>query len=513
MCGIIGVFKPKESSKANTLADFQLSTPLDKTQTSQSENWAALEAYKGLLTLQHRGQDASGILSYDFLRRKFYSEKNTGLVANVFNQENLETLFGNVAIGHTRYATAGTDGINDLQPLVTGLPLGLGMVHNGNIVNYQQLADKIKSEYGHQLLTSNDLEIFLYLFCNKFIKDKFELADINFERISNAILEIMNCVDGGYACLGVIADRGLISFRDPNGIRPLIMGRKKNDLVLGGYEYAFASETLALTFLGHEVVKNVAPGELIYIDNEGVVHSAILKKDLTKTPCMFEWVYFSGAEGALENHSIYSVRLQLGRQLAKKIQTSMDEENWDVDIVVPVPDTSRTASLALSEELKIPYREALIKNRYVHRSFILNSQEKREKAVELKLSPVRSEIEGKNIILVDDSVVRGTTSKKIISLLKKNGVGDVTLAITCPPISYACYYGIDFPTDKELLSRDKTLEQIANWLGAKKVIYLETSDLVTAIGEETLCMACVDNKYPTSIEQASVFAKSRRKNT
>lgn len=492
MCGVIGVIGP-----------------------AQQPHWsdrAAYEAYRGLLTLQHRGQDAAGILTYDFTKRRFLQTKNLGLVATVFNQENLDSLSGDMAIGHTRYATVGSDGVEDLQPMVAPIPYGVGMVHNGNIVNYYQLADELKTKEKTQLLSDNDIEVMLQLWSKNLVSNWVgDKRDFDFDMAVNASEVLLDRVEGAFALLTMVADAGLLALRDPDGIRPLVLGRKKlneNDQ----YAYCVCSETLTLNFLGYEYYRDVQPGELIYISKEGELHSKQLKKSSKKSHCMFEWIYFSGAESTIDSKSVYGARLELGKVLARRVKDHISKNSISPDFVCPVPDTSRTAAIALAEETKLPYREGLIKNRYIQRSFILNEQEAREKAVELKLSPVRSEIEGKNILLVDDSVVRGTTSKKIISLLKRNGAKNVTLAITCPPLRYACYYGIDFPNSESLIANNKDEEQIAKYVGADSVIYLDEDDVKEAIGIPELCMACVNNKYPTNVESAKEFSKRRENN-
>lgn len=496
MCGVIGVLRT-----------------LSQDNQTQIDSMASYEVYRGLLTIQHRGQDAAGILSYDSIQNKFFSHKNLGLVAKVFNKENLSTLHGQMSIGHTRYATNGSDGVEDLQPLVTGFPLGIGMVHNGNIVNYHALSRKLKNEHNHQLLSSNDLEVFLHLWCQKLLSQDdltTTKGDFNFEKAKEIAGNIFTNVIGGYAVLGVISGKGMIAMRDPKGIRPLVLGKKYSEETKSDH-YCFSSESLALNFLGYEVVRDVAPGELIYIGLDGSFESYIFEEAKKSKPahCMFEWVYFSSAEASLDDRSVYGVRLNLGQKLGDRVRKHIEKGKIVPDIVCPVPDTSRTSAIALAEELGLPYREALIKNRYIQRSFILNTQEEREKAVELKLSPVRSEIEGKNILLVDDSIVRGTTSKRIIALLKRFGAKDITLAITCPPLRYACYYGIDFPQDKELIATDRQIEEISNYVGANRLIYLEESDLEEAIDKTGLCMACVNGKYPTNIEDGKEFALMR----
>ncbi len=482
MCGIVGIIGPSQQ---------------------ESSVWAAYEAYRGLLTLQHRGQDAAGILSYDELSQKFYQEKDLGLIAKVFNQKKIQNLKGNMALAHTRYATTGTDGKLDLQPIVTGTPLGVGMVHNGNLVNYHSLKEKIKSELKYQLLTNNDIEVILNYWCH-FLDGK----AFSFTQGVIATEKLLKIINGGYSVIGMVAGEGMMAFRDPQGIRPLVMGRRKE---ANGYTYCFASETAALNFLSFDYVRDVAPGEFIFISLEGEVRSVLIPRTNERVAhCMFEWVYFSGAESTVENESVYKVRLNLGTALAQKARKLIEQGKIKPDVVMPVPDTSRTAAISVAKELGIDYREGLIKNRYIHRSFILNTQEKREKAIELKLSPIRSEIEGKSILLIDDSVVRGTTSKKIIQLLKRYGAKDVTLGVTCPPLRHGCYYGIDFPTSKELVASNREIPEIANLIEAKEIIYIDEADLKSAIGRSDLCMACINGDYPTSVEEGITFAKNRQ---
>ena len=490
MCGILGIIGPDREGR--------------------TASWAAEECSRGLMVLQHRGQDAAGILSYGKsvgLRR----ERGPGLVAHVFDQGKLSKLEGGVALGHTRYATVGSDHEGDIQPMMTGFPFGMGMVHNGNLVNYHSLVKKLKKNWGIHFISGSDLEVLLYLWCWNIQEGREgNFWDISFEDIVRGARGIFESAVGGYALCGIVAGVGLVGVRDPAGIRPMVLGRRK--LASGsGYDYCLSSESKALDFLDYDFVRDVSPGEVILIDEGGNVHSKVLCSSPRSRPCMFEWVYFAGAESQMAGKNVYTARLRLGQFLAAKAKILIRQGKILPDMVCPVPDTARTASIALAEELKVPYREGLIKNRYVQRSFILGSQEAREKAVEYKLSPIRSEVEGKNILLVDDSLVRGTTAKKIVKLLKEYGAGDITLALTCPPLRYPCYYGIDFPSRGELLAANRTEEEIAAWLGVNRVIYMESQDLQDAIGLEGLCMACLDNDYPTSVEEGMAFAHQRRK--
>lgn len=487
MCGVIGVIGPE---------------------SKQNQSWAAYEVYNGLLTLQHRGQDAAGILSFD--GHRFHLKKDMGLVPNVFDKHTLDKIQGLMAIGHTRYATTGADDISDLQPMVTGLPFGLGMAHNGNLVNYYELARHCAEDLQIQLMSTNDLEIFIALWCHvlqqKGIPQKRKLKFTDAVEVTK---HIFDQVDGAYAVVGLMAHVGLFAFRDPKGLRPLVLGKKETP---EGMCYCVTSETSALTFLGYDLVRDVAPGELLFITPDGELYSQIVQNDPQKAHCMFEWVYFAGAQSTLDNRSVYRSRLNLGKVLAKRVKQAIEEGLTVPDIISPVPDTSRPATISLAEEIGIPYREAFIKNRYVQRSFILNSQEARERAVQLKLSPIASEIKGKNILLVDDSVVRGTTSKNIVALLKRYGAKNINLAITCPPIRHGCFYGIDFPDRRELIATDRNLKEIAEWIGVDQIIYLEASDLEEAIGTTSLCMGCIKGKYPTLNRGSEEFTLKRRGN-
>ena len=488
MCGVLGVIGPETDR--------------------HSASWAAEECSRGLMVLQHRGQDGAGILSYD-KSMGFRREKGPGLVAHVFDQGKLTNLSGNTALGHTRYATVGSDSERDIQPMMTGFPFGVGMVHNGNLVNYHSLVKRLKKNWGIHFISGSDLEVLLYLWCQNIQKGrKGNSWDIGFEDVVLGAQGIFESAVGGYALCGIMAGVGLVGVRDPVGIRPMVLGRRK--LVSGnGYDYCLSSESKALDFLGYDFIRDLSPGEVILIDEEGKVHSKVLTELPKSRPCMFEWVYFAGAESHMADKNVYTARLGLGKFLAAKTKKMIQQGEISPDIVCPVPDTARTASIALAEELKLPYREGLIKNRYVQRSFILNSQQAREKAVEYKLSPIRSEVEGKNLLLVDDSLVRGTTAKKIVKLLKEYGAGDITLALTCPPLRYPCYYGIDFPSCSELLAANRTEKDIARWLKVNRVIYMEKQHLQKAIGVESLCTACLDNDYPTSIEEGFKFARQR----
>jgi amidophosphoribosyltransferase len=475
---------------------------------------SSLEVYQGLLSIQHRGQDAAGILSYNFNEQRFHLTKNKGLITDIFKQDEINNLIGEMSIGHTRYATVGRGEISDVLPLRIGHPLGMGIVHNGNVLNYYQLRKQLQEEHSCHFLTYNDVEIIQ----NVIVDNLNKREAFSFSSLCKAVESVFENVIGGYVVIGCVAEEGFYAFRDPKGIRPMVLGEKelteeeieKNG---GNYRakkaYCLASESAVFFKLGYKLVRDIRPGEVIFIDREGDVQSKILKTD-NRCPCMFEWVYFSTPESVIDNKSVYQARLNLGNGLAKQIRPMVEKGVIQPEVVTTVPETSRLAALSLAEELGLPYREVLIKNRYIHRSFILKEQKQRERAVDMKLSPVVNIVEGKNVLVVDDSIVRGTTSKRIINLLRKAGAKKVYLASTCPPLLHPCFYGIDFPSSSELVAFNKNVTDIEQELNADKVIYIEPKELVRAIGVDTICDACLSGTYPTDIRAADEFQKKRK---
>jgi amidophosphoribosyltransferase len=395
------------------------------------------------------------------------------------------------------------------------------MVHNGNIVNTEPLAHELRSRSRRVLMTHSDTEIVLNLFAealakpapaDALAKDAGDPDSLSFEQICAAVGEVFARANGSYSIVAMIADHGLVAFRDPSGIRPLIWGkrhvRRQEELsgaLPSGEAHCFASESVAPSFLGYDIVRDVMPGEVVFVDMKGQVHTRVLAKKPARH-CMFEYVYFASPESVIDGVPVYGARINLGRMLATDIRKQLAARGLEADLIVPVPETSRIAAIALAEELKIPYREVLIKNRYIKRTFILDSPDKRQKAVRLKLSPVRSEIQGKRVILVDDSIVRGTTSRQIIELVRQAGASKVYFVSTCPPIQNPCYYGIDFPSAAELIASGRTLREIELELGADAVIYQDLDGLREALRQagttaaaDSPCMACLDGKYPTDV--------------
>jgi amidophosphoribosyltransferase len=464
---------------------------------------ASSEAYQALQMLQHRGQDSAGILSVDSESGKFHLHKELGQVSQVFTKENLQPLTGNLAIGHTRYSTIGKIKSADLQPMAISLPVGMGMVHNGNVSNYQKLKQKLVSRQ-RIFMSDNDLEIILHSMAESFASSRATSKTL-FQSLCLSVQDVLETTEGGFSVIGLLGTEGLFAFRDPHGIRPLVLGQRTDET--GQTAFCLTSETCALKFLGYEVVRDLQPGELIWIDSSRKPQFAKITQKAAK-PCMFEWIYFSSADSTLEGINVYEARLDLGKRLANRIPASILKQG--IDLVAPVPDTSRPAAIGLAETLGLPFREVLIKNRYVQRSFILNGQDLRKLAVKMKFSVVDELVRGKNILLVDDSIVRGTTSKKLIELLKQQGAARVYLASTCPPIHFPCFYGIDFPNPKDLIAHEKNSTQIAEALGADGVFFTTSEDLSSALRNQGFCDACLTGNYAYPVQTPSATGEVNR---
>lgn len=434
----------------------------------------------GTMALQHRGQDAAGILTSG---DKFYIKKGKGLAMNIFTEDDAENFKGKIGIGHTRYPTVGGFSISESQPFFLG---NVAMAFNGNITNHFELKELVTKK-GVTLKTSSDIEPVINIFASEYKKTG------DFFQAAAKILEI---VKGGYSIVGLIEGVGLFAIRDPHGIRPLAIGKKDDSLV-------FASESVSLQMMGYDYMKDVEAGEAILITPELEYKNKIINQK-KKAHCMFEWVYFASPNSMIEERSVYKVRLALGKLLGEKITGKHDA-------VIPVPDTSRTAAIKLADEIGIRYREGLIKNRYLGRTFIMPSQKAREQAVTMKLMPIISMIQGKDLVVVDDSIVRGTTSKKIVKLLKHYGTKKITFASTCPPLKYPCYYGVDMHSKKELIASEKSVEEIRDYIGADELIYATIEDIKKAIRRD-VCTACLDGDYPEEIstEQKEELSNQRK---
>lgn len=472
-------------------------------------NAASVEVFQGLLLLQHRGQDAAGILSFDSATAQFHLHKDKGLVGQVFDKKNIGYLEGSSALGHTRYATlAGksADNQRDLQPMLVNYPHGLGLVHNGNVVNMDDLTQLLREKYHRIMLTKNDAETLLNMISTQ-LQENLKASPL--EQLKQASTKIFDEAQGGYALIGLWANGFMFGLRDPNGIRPLVLGKRTESN--GKISHIMASETNVLNYLGYEFIRDLLPGELVAINQEGEVFSSLNSSPKEKSPCMFEWIYFATPESTMEGTPVYGARLNLGKQLGEKINKLIDAHELEVDVVVPVPESGRIAAIALSETIKRPYRELLIKNRYIQRSFILKDQESRKNAVQMKLMVVGSEIKGKKVMIVDDSIVRGTTSRRLIDTLRDAGASEVYFVSTSPPIKNPCYFGIDFPLKSELIAANLDEVGIADALGADKVIYQDMEGLKMALYQEGLCVGCITGKYPFDVSIAGQKFENNRK--
>jgi amidophosphoribosyltransferase len=467
MCGIIGIIHASE---------------------------VAEEIFLGLQNLQHRGQDGGGIVTLD--DEGIHQHHGAGLLDIAFPVENFKRLRGEMGVGHTRYTTTGKKETALLQPFVSE-DLGLAIAHNGNILNYHALRREILNENPTALRTDSDSEVILQL-----LSQSLASSGSTPDTLLIAVQNLSQRLVGSYSVIGFAKNIGLFAFRDPHGLRPLIIGSRPNST--GNQAVAVASESTALEFIGYTHLEDIAPGELIIVSAEGQITR---HRYTAPTPrhCMFEWVYFARVESTLDHLPVYQARFNLGVQLAQEVMRL----GLEPDIVVPVPETSRISAIALAEALQKPFREVLIKNRYVNRTFILESQAARLEAINRKLYPVASALRGKKVLIVDDSIVRGNTAIKIIELLRKSGAEEIYLASTCPPIRYPCYYGIDFPDQDELLAGRYDQEKLPGILGVDALVYQTLDGLGRALQTDTLCTACLTGTYPTETGEALEFSKQR----
>ena len=449
--------------------------------------------YDALTVVQHRGQDAAGILTSD--GQRIYLRKNNGLVRDVFHTRHMTALVGNMGIGHVRYPTAGCDSPAEAQPFYVNSPFGLALGHNGNLVNAAQLKEELFRDDLRHINTDSDSEILLNVFAHELHKvGGLKIAP---EHVFRAVGAVHRRCKGAYSVTGLIAGFGILAFRDPFGIRPLVYGRRDTPT---GPEHMFASESVALDVLGFDLVRDVAPGEAMFVDLAGEVHSAICGDKAVHAPCLFEYVYLSRPDSMIEGISVHKMRLRMGEKLAHKIQREWPD--LDIDVVIPIPDTSRTAGLQMAYELDVKYREGFIKNRYIGRTFIMPGQAQRRKSVRQKLNPIELEFKGKNVLLVDDSIVRGTTSKEIIQMARECGANKVYFASAAPPVRFPNVYGIDMPSVQELVANGRSEEQVAREIGADRLIYQDLEDLIESAREgnaalTTFDASCFDGKYIT----------------
>jgi amidophosphoribosyltransferase len=447
------------------------------------------DLYQGLLAIQHRGQDSAGIITYD---GRFHTKKGNGLVRDIFTDKSLSRLTGPVGIGHTRYPTIGGGGGEDAQPFQINAPFGIIMAHNGNVTNYDELRTEL-FETHHRLLNSEcDVEVILNVFAQNLARE--QARELRPEHIFQAVEGVYAKVRGSYAVVAYIAEQGLVAFRDPFGIKPLSYGTRADGLLTS---YAIASETVCLNITNFSNIRHIRPGEAVFIDKARKIHTKRIAV-CPHTPCLFEWVYFARPDSFIDGANVYKCRVNLGRFLAEEIR----KRNLAIDVVVPVPDSARDAAIEISRALNLKYSEALVKNRYIGRTFIMPAANNRKASVREKLNPITSEIQGKNILLVDDSIVRGNTSRAIVEMVRECGAKTVYFTAYSPPLRFPCVYGIDMQTKTEFVARDADEETVARRIGADQVIYQTLDALKEAVRMENpelvdFCAACFDGRYPT----------------
>lgn len=450
--------------------------------------------YDGLLVLQHRGQDAAGIVTCD--GNTFFMHKNNGLVKDVFQTRHMRSLVGNVGIAHVRYPTAGSSSAAEAQPFYVNSPFGIVLGHNGNLTNSEQLKSEMFRQDLRHINTNSDSEVLLNVLAHEIEKTS-RNAVLNTDMAFDAVAGVHKRCKGAYAVVAMIANFGLLAFRDPNGIRPLVIGKLDTDK---GIEYIVASESVALDVLGFEMMRDIEPGEAVFIDMDGNLFSRQCAEAPTLTPCVFEYVYLARPDSVIDGVSVYQTRLDMGTSLAEKIKREWS--HLKIDVVIPIPDTSRPSALQVGISLGLNCREGFIKNRYIGRTFIMPGQALRKKSVRQKLNPIGIEFKGKNVLLVDDSIVRGTTSSQIVQMARDAGANKVYFASAAPPVRFPNVYGIDMPSRDELLATGRTDEQICQEIGADALIYQDLDALVRDIAQlnpkmKVFDCSCFDGKYVT----------------
>jgi amidophosphoribosyltransferase len=448
--------------------------------------------------LQHRGQDAAGIATLDGQRLNLH--KNNGLVADVFGGFDFSQLKGHAGIGHVRYPTAGGDHSTEAQPFYVNSPHGIALGHNGNLINTGELKKELFDSDRRHLNTESDSEVLLNVLAHEL--QQCQSGQLAPEDIFNAVNGVHRRCQGAYAVISLIVNQGVLGFRDPYGIRPMVLGSRRSR---GGLEYALASESSALDVIGFELERDVRPGEAIFIGLDSGLHCWQSELAQPPAPCIFEFVYFARPDSMLDDISVYKARLRMGQALARKILRDRPEHG--IDVVIPVPDTSRTAALPLAYDLHVKYREGFIKNRYIGRTFIMPGQEQRQRSVRQKLNAIELEFRNKNVLLVDDSIVRGTTSRQIIQMAREAGARKVYFASAAPPVRHPNVYGIDMPAPSELIAAGRDVDEIQAELGADWLIYQDLEDLVEACREGNSAItrfdtSCFSGEYVTGVEPA-----------
>ena len=467
MCGFIGIFGPDGVDVAG-------------------------EIYEGLIAVQHRGQDAAGITTFT---DRFNVKKGFGLVVEVFNEQNMSRLRGNLGVGHVRYPTVGSNTNEDAQPFHHTFPLGTAMVHNGNVTNMADLHDKHFSGTGTRLNSTCDLEVILYVFQAE-LAERFQAnGEVGVEDVFAAVKRVYDVVKGAYSVCATIADVGMVAFRDPYGIKPICFGQKTDER---GDWFSCASESVVLDVNGYDRTIDIGPGEAAFV---GMDRKIVTRKiDAQKhTPCIFEWVYFSRPDSLLDDVSVYKTRRRFGKALARQWK---DAGAPKPDVVIPIPDSSRDAALAMALELGIEYREGLVKNRYIGRTFIMPNQESRASSIKRKLNTIPLEFKDKNVLLVDDSIVRGNTSRRIVRMARDAGAKNVYFGVTSPPLIAPCPYGVDMASKKEFIATDRTNDEIAAAIEVDYLMYLDREQMNACATKgnpklKQFCNACFTGEYPT----------------
>ena len=443
----------------------------------------ALRLYDALTVLQHRGQDAAGIATDD--DGKVHERRRNGLVRDVFQHHHMLELTGHTGIGHVRYPTAGCSSVSEAQPFYVNSPFGICLAHNGNLTNAPELAQLLIEDDRRHLNTRSDSEILLNVFAHELQQST--SARLTPAAVFAAVEAVHRRCRGGYAVVAMIIGHGIVAFRDPHGIRPAVIGRRRTPR---GLEHMVASESVAFDMLGFELVRDVGPGEAVFIDGTGKLHTAQCAQDAKHTPCIFEYVYFARPDSIMDNISVYKARLRMGERLVQKILR--ERPDHDIDVVIPIPDTSRTSAVQVAHHLGVKYREGFIKNRYIGRTFIMPGQELRAQSVRRKLNAIDLEFRGKTVLLVDDSIVRGTTSRQIIDMAREAGARKVYFASAAPPVRYPNVYGIDMPAASELVANGRSEEEVGRLIGADWLVYQDLDDLVRAVRHDNAAIEDFD---------------------
>jgi len=477
------------------------------------------QLYDGLTLLQHRGQDAAGIATCE--ERQLFIRKAPGLVREVFRTSHMLRLRGEMGIGHLRYPTAGSASMSaEAQPFYVNSPFGIVLGHNGNLTNARQLQSDLYRTDRRHINTNSDSEVLLNVFAHE-LQHVAGAESLTPDHIFAAVSAVHERCIGGYAVVAMLVGRGVLAFRDPNGIRPLVLGKRETD---GGTEYIVASESVALTGLGFELVRDLDPGEAIYISAAGQLFERQCARNPRLQPCIFEYVYFARPDSIIDGVSVYTSRMSMGRKLANRIR--QEWRDHDIDVVIPIPDTSRPSAQELALELGLSYREGFVKNRYIGRTFIMPGQKMRRKSVRQKLNPIGMEFQGLNVLLVDDSIVRGTTSEQIVQMARDAGARKVYMASAAPPVCFPNVYGIDMPAVDELIAHERSEVEICKAIGADGLVYQRLDDLIDSVRElnpdlgkfETSCFngdyltGDIDKDYLHWLENQRADAEVQRSN-